>query len=128
MLPDDPNSKLNACVGNILRIYEDGNADQLTQLVFCDLSTPKKDGTFNVYDDIKTKLMALDGYCINLDLRDVKEFVSLLRRCSNNLNQYAKRANETDSIYQDDIKDVQERLDEVWDAAKEMLVHLSSIS
>lgn len=72
--------------------------------------------------------MALDGYCINLDLRDVKEFVSLLRRCSNNLNQYAKRANETDSIYQDDIKDVQERLDEVWDAAKEMLVHLSSIS
>ena len=72
--------------------------------------------------------MALNGYCINLDLRDVKELVSLLRRCSNNLNQYAKRANETVSIYQDDIKDVQERLDEVWDAAKEMLVHLSSIS
>ena len=72
--------------------------------------------------------MALDGYCINLDLRDVKEFVSLLRRCSNNLNQYAKRASETDSIYQDDIKDVQERLDQVWEAAKEMLVHLSSIS
>lgn len=72
--------------------------------------------------------MALNGYCINLDLRDVKELVSLLRRCSNNLNQYAKRANETGSIYQDDIKDVQERLDEVWDAAKEMLVHLSSIS
>ena len=66
--------------------------------------------------------MALDGYCINLDLRDVKELVSLLRRCSNNLNQYAKRANETGSIYQDDIKDVQERLDEVWEAAKEMLV------
>ena len=72
--------------------------------------------------------MALNGYCINLDLRDVKELVSLLRRCSNNLNQYAKRANETGSIYQDDIKDVQERLDEVWEAAKEMLVHLSSIS
>lgn len=72
--------------------------------------------------------MALDGYCINLDLRDVKDFVSLLRRCSNNLNQYAKRANETGSIYQDDIKDVQERLDQVWEAAKEMLVHLSSIS
>ena len=48
MLPDDPNSKLNACVGNILRIYEDGNADQLTQLVFCDLSTPKKDGTSTI--------------------------------------------------------------------------------
>lgn len=72
--------------------------------------------------------MALDGYCINLDLRDVRELVTLLRRCSNNLNQYAKRANETGSIYQDDIKDVQERLDQVWDAAKEMLVHLSSIS
>ena len=72
--------------------------------------------------------MALNGYCINLDLRDVKELVSLLRRCSNNLNQYAKRANETGSIYQDDIKDVQERLDQVWEAAKEMLVHLSSIS
>ena len=72
--------------------------------------------------------MALDGYCINLDLRDVRELVTLLRRCSNNLNQYAKRANETGSIYQDDIKDVQERLDQVWDATKEMLVHLSSIS
>ena len=72
--------------------------------------------------------MALDGYCISLDLRDVKELVSLLRRCSNNLNQYAKRANETGSIYQDDMKDVQERLDEVCEAAKEMLVHLSSIS
>jgi len=72
--------------------------------------------------------MALNGYCINLDLRDVKELVSLLRRCSNNLNQYAKRANEIGSIYQDDIKDVQERLDEVWETAKEMLVHLSSIS
>ena len=72
--------------------------------------------------------MALDGYCVNLDLTDVKELVHLLRQCSNNLNQYAKRANETGSIYQDDIKDVQERLDQVWDAAKEMLVHLSSIS
>lgn len=72
--------------------------------------------------------MALNGYCINLDLRDVKELVSLLRRCSNNLNQYAKRANENGSIYQEDIQDVQERLDEIWDAAREMLVHLSSIS
>ena len=44
--------------------------------------------------------MALDGYCIKLDLQDVKELVSLLRRCSNNLNQYAKRANETGNILQ----------------------------
>ena len=72
--------------------------------------------------------MALDGYCVNLELDDVKEMVSLLRYCSNNLNQYAKRANETGSIYLDDIKDVQERLDDIWDAAKEMLVHLASIS
>ena len=58
LLPDDPNSKLNACVGNVLRIWQKGQADKLTQLLFCDLSTPKNDGTFNVYDDIKTKLMA----------------------------------------------------------------------
>lgn len=58
MLPDDPNSKLNACVNNIFRIWEDGQADKLTQLVFCDFSTPKNDGTFNVYDDIRAKLLA----------------------------------------------------------------------
>lgn len=58
MLPDDPDSKLNACVRNVIRIWEDGKADKLTQLLFCDLSTPKNDGTFNVYDDIKTKLLA----------------------------------------------------------------------
>lgn len=71
--------------------------------------------------------MALDGYCINLDLQDVKELVSLLRRCSNNLNQYAKRANETGSIYEADIKDLQERLEELWNGMKEVLVRLSSI-
>ena len=71
--------------------------------------------------------MALDGYCINLDLQDVKELVSLLRRCSNNLNQYAKRANETGNIYEADIKDLQERLDKIWDGMKDVLVHLSSI-
>lgn len=51
--------------------------------------------------------MALDGYCINLDLTDMKEMVSLLRRCSNNLNQYAKRANESGSIYAGDIRDAE---------------------
>ena len=71
--------------------------------------------------------MALDGYCINLDLQDVKELVSLLRRCSNNLNQYAKRANETGNIYEADINDLQERLDKIWDGMKDVLVHLSSI-
>ncbi|MDY6307346.1 MAG: plasmid mobilization relaxosome protein MobC [Oribacterium sp.] len=53
--------------------------------------------------------MALDGYCVNLDLRDVKEVVSLLWYCSNNLNQYAKRANETGSIYAEDIQDLKQR-------------------
>lgn len=71
--------------------------------------------------------MALDGYCIKLDLQDVKELVSLLRRCSNNLNQYAKRANETGNIYAADVNDLQECLDEIWTEMKEVLVHLSSI-
>ena len=71
--------------------------------------------------------MALDGYCIKLDLQDVKELVSLLRRCSNNLNQYAKRANETGNIYAADVNDLHERLDEIWTEMKEVLVHLSSI-
>ena len=58
LLPDDPASKLNACVRNVLQIWEDGSEQKLTQLLFCDLSTPKNDGQFNVYDDIKTKLLA----------------------------------------------------------------------
>ena len=58
LLPDDPNSKLNACVSNVLRIWEEGKTDKLTQLLFCDLSTPKGDGQFNVYDDVKKKLLA----------------------------------------------------------------------
>ena len=58
MLPDDPDSKVNACVDNVYRIWE-GHADtKATQLLFCDLSTPKNDGTFNVYDDIREKLIA----------------------------------------------------------------------
>ena len=58
LLPDDPNSKLNACVNNVYRIWEEGKAQRLTQLLFCDMSTPKGDGTFNVYEDIKAKLIA----------------------------------------------------------------------
>ena len=58
LLPDDPGSKVNACVENVLRIWEEGKENKLTQLLFCDLSTPKNDGTFNIYDDIKGKLLA----------------------------------------------------------------------
>ena len=56
MLPDDPNSKVNACVDNIYRIWEEHADTKATQLVFCDLSTPKGDGSFNIYDDIRDKL------------------------------------------------------------------------
>ena len=56
-LPDDPNSKLNACVNNVLRIWNDTKEQKLTQLIFCDMSTPKGDGSFNVYDDIRSKLL-----------------------------------------------------------------------
>ena len=58
MLPDDPDSKVNACVDNVYRIWEEYADTKATQLVFCDLSTPKNDGTFNVYDDMREKLIA----------------------------------------------------------------------
>ena len=58
MLPDDPNSKLNVCVQNVLKIWDEGKDQKLAQLLFCDLSTPKNDGNFNVYDDIRKKLVA----------------------------------------------------------------------
>ncbi len=72
--------------------------------------------------------MALDGYCVKLDLQDIKELIRLLRICSNNLNQYAKRANETGNIYLADIKDLQKWLERIWEAAREILIRLASIS
>lgn len=71
--------------------------------------------------------MALDGYCVKFDLKDVKEMITLLRRCSNNLNQYAKRANAINSVYLTDIEDLQSRLDEIWSVSKEILQRLSTI-
>ena len=71
--------------------------------------------------------MALDGYCIKLDLTDVKELVYLLRMCSNNLNQYAKKANQTGSIYEEDIRDLQKRFEEFWEIGKELLDRLATI-
>ena len=58
MLPDDPTSKVNACIDNVYRIWEEHADTKATQLLFCDLSTPKNDGSFNVYDDIREKLIA----------------------------------------------------------------------
>lgn len=72
--------------------------------------------------------MALDGYCVNLDLGDIKELLRLLRICSNNLNQYAKKANGIGKIYQADIKDLQNRLDEIWEQARKILIILSAIA
>ena len=71
--------------------------------------------------------MALNGYCIKLDLKDVKELVYLLRMCSNNLNQYAKKANETGNIYQRDIIDLKVRLERLWDSSREIVGRLSEI-
>ena len=65
--------------------------------------------------------MAIDGYIVNLDLSDVRELTKLLRACSNNLNQYARRANETGSIYAADIEDIRARLDGLWNAADRIL-------
>jgi len=71
--------------------------------------------------------MAITGYHINLDLTDVRELVSLLRRCSNNLNQMVKRANETHSIYEADVKDLQQQYDKLWEAANGILSGLAKI-
>ncbi len=71
--------------------------------------------------------MALDGYCVRLDYDYPRQITTLLRHCSNNLNQFARRANETGSIYAADIEDLQNRLDEIWASQKESLKILSSI-
>ena len=71
--------------------------------------------------------MAIDGYCVKLDLKDLKEIIYLLRMCSNNLNQYAKKANETGYIYQRDIVDLRVRLDRLWESSKEIAGKLSEI-
>ena len=71
--------------------------------------------------------MAIDGYMIQMDLSDVGEAVRLLRINSNNLNQYTKKANETGSIYQDDIRELQEQQEKLWDIMKGILGRLSTI-
>ena len=71
--------------------------------------------------------MAIDGYIVNLDLSDVRELSKLLRACSNNINQYARRANETGAVYAADIEDIRARLDGLWEAANKMLSGLSKL-
>ena len=71
--------------------------------------------------------VAIDGYIINLDLKEVRELIRLLRICSNNLNQYTRKANETGSVYAADMEDLRLRLDKVWDATEKMLSSLSNL-
>ena len=71
--------------------------------------------------------MAIDGFIVNLDLSDVKELVRLLRYCSNNINQYAKKANETGSIYQSDIDDIKRRQERLWAMTNEIMERLAAI-
>jgi hypothetical protein len=71
--------------------------------------------------------MAVDGYVIQLDLSDIRELVSLLRRTSNNLNQLTKRVHETGNIYREDLDDLQKSYDKLWDMAGEILSRLAAI-
>ena len=71
--------------------------------------------------------IAIDGYVVKLDLPELKEMVSLLRRSSNNLNQIAKRVNETSRIYDADIECLKENQERIWTAANEILVKLAEI-
>ena len=72
--------------------------------------------------------MAVDGYIIHLDMDDIQEMIRLLRICSNNLNQYARRANETGSIYAADVDDLHTRLDSLWDGMDKLLRGFANIS
>ena len=72
--------------------------------------------------------MAVDGYIIHLDMGDIQEMVRLLRICSNNLNQYAKRANETGSVYAAEVEDLRTRLDGLWDGMDKLLRGFANIS
>lgn len=72
--------------------------------------------------------MAVDGYIIHLDMSDIQEMIWLLRICSNNLNQYARRANETGSVYAADVEDLRARLDNLWDGMDKLLRGFANIS
>ena len=72
--------------------------------------------------------MAVHGYIIHLDMSDIQEMIRLLRICSNNLNQYARRANETGSVYAADVEDLRARLDNLWDGMDKLLRGFANIS
>lgn len=72
--------------------------------------------------------MAVDGYVIHLDMGDIQEMIRLLRICSNNLNQYTRRANETGSVYAADVEDLRTRLDDLWNGMDKLLRGFANIS
>ena len=72
--------------------------------------------------------MAVDGYVVQLDLPELKELVSLLRRSSNNLNQLTRKVHETGRIYDADLEDISQRQEQLWDGIKEILTRLSKLS
>lgn len=72
--------------------------------------------------------MAVDGYVIHLDMGDIQEMICLLRICSNNLNQYTRRANETGSVYAADVEDLRTRLDDLWNGMDKLLRGFANIS
>ena len=72
--------------------------------------------------------MAVDGYIIHLDMDDIQEMIRLLRICSNNLNQYTRRANETGSVYAADVEDLRTRLDDLWNGMDKLLRGFVNIS
>ena len=71
--------------------------------------------------------MLLDGYCVKIDTQGLSEIVYLLRMCSNNLNQYAKKANGFGVVYKEDIEDVQKRIDDIWSSTRELMRKFSAI-
>ena len=71
--------------------------------------------------------VAIDGYVLRLELPELKEMISLLRRCSNNLNQIAKHANETGRTYSEDLEDVMQQLDGLWENSKAILTALAKM-
>jgi predicted lipoprotein len=71
--------------------------------------------------------MAIDGYVVKLDLPELREMISLLRRSSNNLNQIAKRVNSTNRLYDTDMEEMLQTQEQLWTAANEILTRLASI-
>ena len=74
------------------------------------------------------KKMALDGYVVKLDLPELKELVSLMRRSSNNLNQLTRKVHETGRVYNADLEDISQRQEQLWEGVKEILTQLSKLS